>query len=276
CQHDHKDCSGNPKTPLPTRILDVRIACTDSSLKDPKHQNPKVSLFEPRGKAAPYVCLSHRWRPISEMTRTTQSTPQKYLRNIPWSDLTKTFQDAVVFTRGLGIRYLWIDSLCIIQGNDLDWQQESVRMWSTFAQSTLTLFASGLLDVDRVGHRGIEVAHSPLLRRGWVYQERLLSPRGLHFGPDELVWECATALDCESLIKRWHDIVKEYSGLSLAFSSDRLPALSGLAKQFRKLGRYYAGMWESSLVQNMLWASGEPGNQLGRPQHRAPFWSWAS
>ncbi|KAF2496592.1 HET-domain-containing protein [Lophium mytilinum] len=404
CQEYHPDCSGTHEShgsPLPTRVLDVGVASADISLDNPKDQLPKVRLLVTSGEAAPYVCLSHRWLPVSEMTRTTQSTLQEYLQNIPWSDLTQRFQDAIVFTRRLGIRYIWIDSICIVQDDEEDWQKESVEMWSIFARSTLTLFASGAegqntypvlrSDADglfwkptpvaqsltlRPRNAGVDkwevrlrpqlrplhnllvplvpsslvenpVPHSPLLRRGWVYQERLLSPRILHFGPDELIWECATMLRCECgfepnisrvphpkknhafaqrvaradmskaesmsglkasidtrfarvdmskaesmsglrasidtrfardlLITRWHKIVEEYSGLDFTFSSDRLIALTGLAKQFEYLGKYYAGLWEHSLVEDMLWqrhASETQRQQL--PLWRAPTWSWAS
>ena len=37
----------------------------------------------------------------------------------------------------------------------------------------------------------------PLLTRGWTFQERLLSPRVIHFGKYELIWECLANLDCE-------------------------------------------------------------------------------
>src|SRR5436309_1737800 len=90
----------------------------------------------------------------------------------------------------------------------------------------------------------------PLLTRGWVFQERLLSPRVLHFGIQELVWECTELSFCEceevphvtSLKKEhfeeipsiwwWQQLISYYSILNLTFLSDWLPALSGIAKEF--------------------------------------------
>lgn len=109
----------------------------------------------------------------------------------------------------------------------------------------------------------------PLLRRGWVYQERLLSPRLVHFAANEIMWECTgeTLCSCaengeypapedpryglrvkeqhfwalgrlkptlllrENLKWRWYDMVREYTTLDLSFGSDRLPAMAGLAKE---------------------------------------------
>ena len=152
----------------------------------------------------------------------------------------------------------------------------------------------------------------PLLSRGWVYQERLLSRRVIHFGPHELAWECSTSAACECrgwyegegyvvygqrqhsastklrhalslrmgrdyIAKRWREIVGEYSGLSLTYLKDRLPALSGTAKEVQQVNgdRYLAGLWMRSLPQDLLWYSGNPLTDLS---HRllAPSWSWAS
>jgi hypothetical protein len=105
----------------------------------------------------------------------------------------------------------------------------------------------------------------PLLHRGWAYQERLLSARVLHFGPQELFWECREDIMCEckgikeaykefevtqrvspkiahnkilntiankeQLHLRWRQMVVEYSERKLTVGTDRLPALAGLAKE---------------------------------------------
>jgi hypothetical protein len=118
----------------------------------------------------------------------------------------------------------------------------------------------------------------PLLTRGWVYQERLLAPRVLHFAAEELIWECAESFCCEcscirspspkfthanilrpgvpdQLALYWRRLVMAYSELGLTYSSDRLPALSGLAKQFLGLrkGPYLAGLWRDSFLSDLMW-----------------------
>jgi hypothetical protein len=146
----------------------------------------------------------------------------------------------------------------------------------------------------------------PLLKRGWVYQERLLSPRVLHFGKRELIWECREDTRCQchnpanvgffdppkiihgiqmaspsSSIygagSLWNRHVEEYTRLSLSQQSDLLPALRGLATQekSRHIGRYLSGLWEDTLIHDLCWH--DYGRGGTRPKTwRAPTWSWAS
>ena len=64
---------------------------------------------------------------------------EEWKKNIPFEQLPQSFKDAVSITRGLGIQYLWIDSLCIIQDDVSDWETESSRMASVFSCSWLNL-----------------------------------------------------------------------------------------------------------------------------------------
>jgi hypothetical protein len=150
-------------------------------------------------------------------------------------------------------------------------------------------------------------ANWPLLTRAWVFQERLLAPRVLHFG-EELTWECREASYCEcsgashmlkiahatslssgssdsTLHSQWRRLVMDFTWLRLTHESDRLPALSGAAKQFQmRLGRrYLAGLWDDNILEDLLWyAAPERGMEehryyTHRPfQWRSPSWSWAS
>ena len=146
----------------------------------------------------------------------------------------------------------------------------------------------------------------PLLHRGWVYQERFLSTRFLYFGASELILECLdnTVSQCGdgNLASRpknqerkamhsnalkapamsswsvWQHMVMDFSKLALSFPSDCFPALSGLAKQWQERTRcpYVAGMWRTSLVNDLQWTVAQ-GKQKARPKTwRAPSWSWAS
>jgi Heterokaryon incompatibility protein (HET) len=212
CRRDH-DCSNEiTDPPLPTRVLDVSGAT--------------LKLVSGESKRSRYICLSHRWGQ-DQIVKTTHSNINNHYQQILWDTLSKTFQDAVSFCRRLGIAYLWIDSLCIVQDVLSDWQREALKMASIYRQSYLTLCAtravdgtSGLFtdtsDCMLKGSNSNEanfqifarqsIKHMmyefdaksfPLLERGWVYQERFLSPRVLHFGPHELVWECTEEVDCE-------------------------------------------------------------------------------
>ena len=145
----------------------------------------------------------------------------------------------------------------------------------------------------------------PIASRAWCYQEQVLSPRLLYFHYCELKWECMEKTSCEcsladgiphdkkehakaltqgsdihSLNDRWRKMVRSYVELSLTYESDRLPALSGVAKQMLPIrkGRYLAGLWEDSLFEDLMWWVTETDSpQARRPKEwRAPSWSWAS
>ncbi|KAL5375950.1 hypothetical protein DPSP01_010817 [Paraphaeosphaeria sporulosa] len=156
----------------------------------------------------------------------------------------------------------------------------------------------------------------PLMQRAWAFQERLLSPRVLHLGPSELVWECQEHTRCECsekdsqfdsphLIRKsewcnglrhhsqktaselWQKIVKEYSCRRLTFQRDVFPALSGIAKQFHQSfegtsenpGTYLAGLWRNDLMQQLMWFT-TTANCVSKPvglrELPAPSWSWAA
>ncbi|KAH7133902.1 heterokaryon incompatibility protein-domain-containing protein [Dactylonectria macrodidyma] len=149
---------------------------------------------------------------------------------------------------------------------------------------------------------------SKLASRGWVFQERLLSPRTLHFSQSEMAWECKSVCECEcsatslrtlrttSVIKHflhpregdishaessWRlDIVPAYTQLDLTFPEDRLPAIAGLAQateELRSGDEYVAGLWRNSMAADMLWQSSLSGKPSRRIAHGgAPTWSWAS
>lgn len=65
---------------------------------------------------------------------------------IPWFELPKTFQEAIALTRKLGVRYLWIDSLCIIQDDHHGWEVESAKMATIYSLSYLTIAATHAAD----------------------------------------------------------------------------------------------------------------------------------
>jgi hypothetical protein len=171
--------------------------------------------------------------------RTTQSTLEDRKQAVPFEALPNTFRDAVIVTRQLGLTYLWIDSLCIIQDSASDWAIESAKMSSTYTKAYVTIAADGAADsstgfltkdrsreamqIDWASMKGevspIYVRHfgynyesyvvhrrdpeqrSKLSTRAWVFQERLLSPRTLYYGISEFGWECKTEVRCECSIE---------------------------------------------------------------------------
>ena len=185
-------------------------------------------------KIEKYAALSYVWGGKQSFT-TTKHNLAAHLRCLPLQNLAKVFQDAITVTQMLGIRFIWIDALCIIQGDSEDWQRESGQMSSIFGSAYLTLSASSANEVDAgystlrpaatakefkydnndgtkfsvfarefLDHlplRGMEqrtkTEEYPVLGRCWCFQERLLSRRVVHFTEKELVWDCCSSYRCK-------------------------------------------------------------------------------
>ena len=94
-----------------------------------------------------YAALSYCWGKGSTLALTSQ-TLSAFKTNISYSSMPKTYRQAVVFTRLLGIQYLWIDSICIIQEGGPDWQQESAKMGDIYRNAEIVLSGDCGLDTD--------------------------------------------------------------------------------------------------------------------------------
>jgi hypothetical protein len=196
-----------------------------------------------------YTALSHCWGKQQVIT-TTLATLSSRKEGIPWKELSKTFQDAICITRKLGYGYIWIDSLCIIQNDHLDWETEAKNMGSIYEGAVVTIAALKAHDgtegcfIDTEGLEGKEVLISkdlpyrptgicvqrrpghiqfsdimthdygtPLFKRAWTLQEELLSKRVIYFSDDEVVWQCWSKIDCQC---GW--IEKDFKSLQLQSS----------------------------------------------------------
>lgn len=116
---------------LPKRVIDV-APCGYNS----------VRLMETNGELGVYFCLSHYWGASSRALTTTMGILEKRKQELAWNDLPATFQDASDFVRRLGKRYLWIDSLCILQDSRDDWEVQSKHMASIYQDAYLVLAAT--------------------------------------------------------------------------------------------------------------------------------------
>jgi hypothetical protein len=105
-----------------------------------------VKLLETTDKYASYICLSHCWGKENQPLKCTTANLNEWKSRIDWDLLPQTFQDAIDFVRRLGQRYLWIDSLCILQDDRDDWDEQSVKMAEIYENSYLTLAASWASD----------------------------------------------------------------------------------------------------------------------------------
>ncbi len=118
-------------------------------------------IFKPRlhvshDQKAQYTALSHCWGALKPLTTTGSSLEQRK-QGIEWSSLPKTFRDAIHVTHSLGIKYLWIDSLCIVQDDSVDWEVESAKMASIYSQSFITIAATAAVN----GSEGCYMERNP-------------------------------------------------------------------------------------------------------------------
>src|SRR2546421_28580 len=81
-----------------------------------------------------YATLSHCWGEHLPLVTTKDNLLERQ-RGIYWSDLPRSFQDAIVTTAEQGLRYLWIDSLCIVQDDQCDWDEHASSMAEIYAGS---------------------------------------------------------------------------------------------------------------------------------------------
>ncbi|RPD52936.1 HET-domain-containing protein [Lentinus tigrinus ALCF2SS1-7] len=280
---------------LPGMLLDL-------GTHTPRLCSPSTSLS--------YTALTHCWG--GEVpSRTLLENVDARRQAIHSAELPVNFRDAIRITQKLGIRYLWIDALCIIQDDDDDWRAEAAKMAAIYSGATVVLSAmdsesstagilkpegrisSVRLDEKHTVQRNLplfhqNVASSPLNRRGWCMQERLLGPAILHYGKHQLFWECRAyhayedgrlsphggTLDGDAgrfitlrqniLLpptegwKVWYRLIEEYSSRALTRPSDKLPALAGAAAIFHKAhgrGTYIAGLWKEDIVQGLIWGA---------------------
>ena len=281
CAGQHESCNSSSTEDKyhPTRLLDLKASDDVSNIRLVERDNRMCDN--------PYIALSHCWGGYIPLVL-REETVHYLKKGINLLTLPKTFQHAVAVVRSLGIRYIWIDSLCIIQDSYLDWEQEASRMREVYRNAILTIAATGAAsssagcffdrDIDLVKAITVSVSwlgvpqgiycicdgyiwqdnivNAPLNQRAWVVQERLLSPRILHFGRDQMAWECRELGACETfplelpamlvvfgdiysknlleergedpIALTWERIVEIYTQGLLTEESDKCIALSGI------------------------------------------------
>ncbi|KAL6877716.1 heterokaryon incompatibility domain-containing protein [Trichoderma longibrachiatum] len=236
CHDTHTHCSVGEAPEMPDRVLDIAAEYTASGVK----------LIHTNGSKARYACLSHRWG--TDTSKALKQNISSLCDEVPWDHLSPTYQDSITFLRkfskwhqqeyGEEIRYIWIDSLCIIQDSKSDWKKHSLKMSDIYSNSSLTLVESHALHTEKrlfqdstsrnppwhvsvrdaqgndhelhyrhtICHPTFMVADDnvPVWKRAWVFQERLLSHRILVFGADELSWQCTGHQKCECGLDEIH------------------------------------------------------------------------
>jgi hypothetical protein len=215
---------------VPDRLIKVPAQEDDAVLLDLSRWNNRKL-----GTALPtYAALSYCWGTAQGLT-TTHATLHQRSIGIPWHSLPETSKDALVLCRALGIEYLWIDSLCIIQDDENDWLCQSGHMHKIYGHAIIVIAADAASDSNggcfirrsgtsvfksnapkgttesptvlvqrRVSHNLrfyppsiLDGGRWPLSMRAWALQERLLATRIVHFTADEIMWECSGGIFCE-------------------------------------------------------------------------------
>ena len=339
CVTGHASCRPDPRSGrwYPSRLLD---------LDDPTQDGLTILRLittKSHSLEGHYTTLSHRWG-HAKFLQLTRHNLEDFHREISIAELPQTFRDAILVSKALQIRYLWVDSLCIVQDDASDWAFEASQMHMVYSNSHCNISASHAEDSTEGLFRGrnsralcstevdigmgnyyttkkarqahvlmdgsliqTSIDDCPLSKRGWVLQERVLAPRVLHFSRDQIFFECRTHIACElydagvpelyylyphtatakvnhafrlrdkgSWYRMWQKLIQMYSAMSLTYPSDKLAAISGIAKMVQSVvhDEYVAGMWRENLVDQLQWRI---DSHTTRPLvYRAPSWSWTS
>ncbi|KAI1454128.1 HET-domain-containing protein [Annulohypoxylon moriforme] len=261
--------------------------------------------------SSPYVTLSYRWgdKSLNNTLRLLKTTSGWLQKPNPIKRLPKTLRDAMYIAYRFGIQYIWIDRLCIYQDSPEDWREEAGTMRDVYRNASLCISALSAEDDEGgclftrntelvvptlIKLNGEDVTfradledtawctsfqNEPLLERGWILQERLMSPRTIHFGKKQVFWECAELHACEThprgfekfphdqqdednpvlwkqliatptiqrtasdysirIFASWSAAISLYSSTKLTESNDKLVAVSGLAQDMKKALQQY-------------------------------------
>jgi hypothetical protein len=335
CTVSHTSCREQIlELKLPSRLIDV----------GKEEGQARLCLGTDLPAGIQYLTLSHCWGQ-KKFTTLLRENMEMFYAEIPNSVLSKTFKDAMKATRELGFRYIWIDSLCIVQDDHEDWNEHAPLMGSIYSNSVLNLSAIDSADgdgglffrrearkvfcwkLDLMDDQGsmdsqfsqlwlccpqkFATKHwgdNVLSTRAWICQERCLAPRSLSFGRREIVWECRRHRASETfpggfetgnitvpgilsrlqkpeqtvqiLLRVWDSIVTDYSKGKLTYWSDKLVAISGIARLIAQQMdmHYLAGLWREDLMKQLIWRTNRTSFWPASPtdEYQAPSWSWAA
>lgn len=184
---------------MPTRLIHI-----------PPQLDQPLRIRTTKGMTGKYVALSYVWGHGSTFSTTRDDLRSRQEEGIWPLDLRKTLRNSVDITRRLGYEFLWVDALCILQKDFEDWSHESVRMASVYGNAVITISADAAQDTDdgilhprrlmrsssfgpydefcfqKLEGEWASITEQHVYRRGWAFQERILSKRILHFLKDQV------------------------------------------------------------------------------------------
>ncbi|KAF1962446.1 HET-domain-containing protein [Byssothecium circinans] len=346
CLTNHERCRSLMPTELPTRLIEL------SPLGEPE----AARLRHSRGGTGSYCALSYCWGGFQPFA-TTIERYNSYLQRVPFSKMPKTIRDAFQVARHMGMRYIWIDSLCIVQDDHDDVQREIAKMLSIYMGSQFTISAASAMNCNQgfldkyydatdglfrlriridpgtLGWALISTASQhwptigghpqPINERAWTFQESLLTRRLFIFTKTTMLWRCIEGYSSDPEVginwedwashcgynspiadqiqdphvfdyppqhnvpfdsarapiwRTWHAAVQLYSGRKLTNVTDKLPAISAVARIFAShLGEtYLAGLWKQYLVYDLMWMVSPDARSSSIVIPGNPSWSWAA
>lgn len=270
--HDPSHTSCRPQPFVPPRLVSVGLDGLPPRLIDTEKAN--------RNENTEYAALSYCWGRVLPL-RTTTATLAQFTQELPPRLISATFAEAMRIARAVGIPYIWIDALCIIQDGIEDWQREAATMDRVYGGS-------------------------------WSLQEQLLSPRVVSCLQPEMHWQCHGSHEVENglsfgpvrdterdariplriprmlqpqaktlspvrLRAAWEKVVETYSGRSLTFEQDRIPAVAGILRHFASVmsDEPVLGLWKTTIARDMAWTRlwvRRPPKAQGDPL--LPSWTW--
>ncbi|KAF2141989.1 uncharacterized protein K452DRAFT_249737, partial [Aplosporella prunicola CBS 121167] len=262
CDGSHKKCLEWRQKFVPLRLLDLGEESAPAQIR----------LTTPDQKAdVSYAALSYCWGGDQPL-KTTCATILQMEKGISMERLPQTIRDAVQVTHKIGLRFLWIDSFCIVQDDEYELAEQTAHMHQIFRSAYVTIAATaarsctdGFLIHERrlqssidwnlcqvtahckngtvgavvVGENeaskdGSEPQHfsEPLSQRGWTLQETMLSSRILSYSSTQLRWYCPTRAAVDG---GYTDTSGPLYGLDPGMSYFRP----------RPLIRWFCGRWDS-------------------------------
>jgi hypothetical protein len=214
-RHQFSINAAQPKPFLPQRVIDLKAFSETDKLVLRENTNTLRGC---------YAAVSHRWGGDIPF-KTTRQNISGYTQGLDAVQLPQNFKDAIQVTQMLGLRYVWIDALCIVQDDFDDWIAQAKQMGSIYANASITLAlhspqksTEGFLWRMQVPHwleistsaatkRGtpsfwlelpslefesipMALRNSSIVQRAWCLQELWLSPRILHIVENQFIWRC--------------------------------------------------------------------------------------
>ncbi|KAL2061000.1 hypothetical protein VTL71DRAFT_9052 [Oculimacula yallundae] len=258
CRTEHFTCNNQNPNFRPTRLLEI----VD------KHRG-RIMSSEELIASQQYATLSHCWGKSRILTLTTSNIDQ-LKSGIKLSELPTSYQEAILVCNKFGYRYIWIDSLCIIQDSIEDWHTEAMAMRHVYRNSMLNIAAAAAAentnssftarDASTISPLPIsiqwedheprkyylsnanayrdEVAFSPLRRRAWVVQEVWLASHNLYLTKNQLWWKCCEVEASEAYPEGLPEVMSAQGSLT-GFGKQRYDR-AGLHHSWNRLVETYS------------------------------------